>query len=70
MYNYAGRDANKVYIGEYDPEIKRLIYYGAKNVRQSQYIDINEKTTGVVWEHNFNIPANYLEADVFIRFKT
>lgn len=68
MYNYAGRDANKVYIGEFDPERSDVIYYGAKNIKQSQYIDITNNAQSITWEHNFNIPANYLQADIFIRF--
>lgn len=68
MYNYAGRDCNRVYIGEFDPDIQELIYYGAKNIRQSQYIDITEEQSSISWYHNFNIPANYLQADVYLRF--
>ena len=68
MYNYAGRDANKVYIGEYDPERNDVIYYGAKNIRQSQNIDITEETQAITWEHNFNVPPTFLQADVYIRF--
>lgn len=68
MYNYAGRDCNRVYIGEYDPEFNDVIYYGVKNIRQSPYIDISKDSNAITWCHNFNIPANYLQADIFIRF--
>ena len=68
MYNYHGQESNKVYIGEYDPEYNDILYYGAKTIKRSPYIDIDETTNLITWRHNFNIPANYLEAKVYIRF--
>lgn len=68
MYNYDGSALNKVYIGEYDNETNEIYYYGGKTVKQSPYVDINNVNSLITWRHNFNIPSNYLEGKIYIRF--
>lgn len=68
MYNYHGGESNKVYIGEYDPKFDEVFYYGARTIKQSEYIDIEENMSTITWRHNFNLPPNYLEAKAYIRF--
>lgn len=69
MYNYSGKSNNKVYIGEWNKDAKRVEYYGAKTIKTSPYIDIDPDSTTIRWRHNFNLPPKYLDAQLFLRFK-
>lgn len=69
MYKYDGKDNNKVYIGEWNKDAKRVEYYGAKTIKTSPMIDIDPNTSVLSWRHNFNLPPKYLDAQLFIRFK-
>ena len=66
MYDYAGRCKNIVYIGEYNPALNDVIYYGAKNIRQSGFYNIYKTLLSITWQHCFNVPPNYLQADIFV----
>lgn len=69
MYNYNGKSNNKVYIGEWNKDAKRIEYYGAKTIKTSPFIDIDNNSSTLSWRHNFNLPPKYLDAQMFIRFK-
>lgn len=68
MYDYAGNTANKVYIGEWDPDDELVVYYGTKAMRISEPFDIGN-VNYVEWNHNFNVPTKYLDCKVFAKFK-
>ena len=70
MYNYANRENNKVFIGEWNKDNKSVEYYGTGVIKTSPMIDISEdiNTTYISWKHNFNIPPKYLEAKMYIKF--
>lgn len=69
MYDYTSRRNNKVYIGQWNVERNKIDYYGAKTIKTSPFIDINEFSGLIKWHHNFNIPPKYLDAKMYIRFK-
>jgi hypothetical protein len=69
MYDYASNRNNKVYVGQWNPDLDHVEYYGAKTIKTSPFIDINPKTGLIKWNHSFNIPPKYLDAKMYIRFK-
>ena len=69
MYDYASRQNNKVYIGQWNVERNKIDYYGAKTIKTSPGIDLNKNSGLIKWHHNFNIPPKYLDAKMYIRFK-
>lgn len=69
MYDYASRQNNKVYIGQWNVERNKIDYYGAKTIKTSPGIDLNKSSGLIKWHHNFNIPPKYLDAKMYIRFK-
>lgn len=68
MYNYAGKENNRVFLGEWNPTTKEIEYYGAKTVKISPTLKVDEKSDVISWKHNFNLSPKYLDAQVCIRF--